>query len=142
MQVGLPCAGNTQLCTVQNVRGGSPGFVVTLSLANAETPIARLKSDQPAATAQSVTKPIQPGVYYTQAIAGGTSTASRSIRISGGTTSVTVTGPAGVLTMTTYRSAARHDLRPGDHRAGHADGRSRAAARAQLPCSARRSMGA
>ena len=29
-QVGLPCAGNTQLCSVQNVRAGSPGFIVTL----------------------------------------------------------------------------------------------------------------
>jgi uncharacterized repeat protein (TIGR01451 family) len=101
VQVGIPCAGNTHLCSVQNVRGGSPGFVVTLSLANAETPIARLKSDEPAAMAQSVTKPIKPGIYYTQAIVSGTVYGLAFDPLSGGTTSVTVTGPAGALTMTT-----------------------------------------
>jgi hypothetical protein len=101
LQVGTPCAGNAQICTLQNVRGGSPGFVVTLTLDAAETPIAQLKSDQPAATGQSVTKPIQPGFYYSQAIAGGTFYGLAFDPISGGPTTVTATGPAGVLTMST-----------------------------------------
>ena len=73
VQVGLPCEGNTQLCTVQNLRPGGPLFVVSLALAPAQTPIAQLRSDQPVATGQTVTKPIQPGIYYTQAIVGGSS---------------------------------------------------------------------
>ena len=101
VQVGLPCAGNTQLCTVQNVRPGAPLFVVTLALAPAQTPIAQLRSDQPVATGQTVTKPIQPGIYYTQAIVGGTSYGLTFDPLAGGQTSVTATGPAGVLTMTT-----------------------------------------
>ena len=101
VQVGLPCAGNTQLCTVQNIRPGAPLFVVSLALAPAQTPIAQLRSDQPVATGQTVTKPIQPGIYYTQAIVGGSSYGLTFDPLAGGQTSVTATGPAGVLTMTT-----------------------------------------
>ena len=71
VQVGLPCAGNTHLCTVQNVRSGGSRLSSSRWPGTGETPIARLRSDQPAATGQSVTKPIQPGIYYTQAIVGG-----------------------------------------------------------------------
>ena len=60
VQVGLPCAGNTALCTVQNVRPGGPAFVVTLTNSNAT--VARLRSDQPVAVGQTVSKPIQPGI--------------------------------------------------------------------------------
>jgi uncharacterized repeat protein (TIGR01451 family) len=101
VQVGLPCAGNTHLCTVQNVRSGGPAFVVSLALAPAQTPIAQLRSDQPVATGQTVTKPIQPGIYYTQAIVGVSSYGLTFDPLAGGQTSVTATGPAGVLTMTT-----------------------------------------
>ncbi len=101
VQVGLPCEGNTQLCTVQNLRPGGPLFVVSLALAPAQTPIAQLRSDQPVATGQTVTKPIQPGIYYTQAIVGGSSYGLTFDPLAGGQTSVTATGPAGVLTMTT-----------------------------------------
>ncbi len=101
VQVGLPCEGNTQLCTVQNLRPGGPLFVVSLALAPAQTPIAQLRSDQPVATGQTVTKPIQPGIYHTQAIVGGSSYGLTFDPLAGGQTSVTATGPAGVLTMTT-----------------------------------------
>jgi hypothetical protein len=99
VQVGTPCAGNLNLCTVQNVRAGGPPFVVTLALAPAQTPIAELRSDEPVATGQTVTKPIVPGLYYTQAVGGATVYGLTFDPISTGTTSVTVTGPAGVLTM-------------------------------------------
>jgi hypothetical protein len=62
-----------------------------------EVPIARLKSDQPVATAQSVTKPIQPGIYYTQAILAGTSYGLAFDPLAAGTTTVTATGPLGVI---------------------------------------------
>jgi uncharacterized repeat protein (TIGR01451 family) len=97
-QVGLPCAGGATLCSVQNVRPGGPVFVVTLT--NSDGRVARLRSDQPVATGQSVTKPIQPGVYYTQAAASGTSYGLAFEPIATGTTTVVVTGPAGVATMT------------------------------------------
>ena len=99
VQVGLPCAGNTQLCTVQNVRPGGPPFIVTLTSTDGN--VARLSSDQPAAIGQIVTKPIQPGIYHTQSIVAGTSYGLALDPIGNGTTSVSATGPAGVLTMTT-----------------------------------------
>jgi hypothetical protein len=100
VQVGLPCSGGTfVLCQVQNVRAGGPPFLATISLAPAPTAIAQLKSDQPPAVGQSVTKPIQPGFYYTQAV-GGTSVYGLAFDpISTGSTTATVTGPTGVVTM-------------------------------------------
>ncbi len=100
VQVGLPNATNTQLSSVQNIRAGSPGFVVTLTNSNGSA--ARLKSDEPAATGQTVTKPIEPGAYYTQWVSpGGISPYGLAFDPIGiGTTSVAVTGPAGVTTMT------------------------------------------
>ena len=71
VQVGLPNAQHTALSTVQNVRAGGPGFVFTL--ANSNAAVAQLKSDQPAATGQSVTKPILANFYYPQAVPGGIS---------------------------------------------------------------------
>ena len=66
VQVGIthPTYNNSQLWQVQNVRAGSPGFVVTLTVDNPAR--AQLRSDEPQATGQTVTKPIQPGIYYTQ----------------------------------------------------------------------------
>ncbi len=101
VQVGVPCAGNAQLCEVQIVRPGGLALMVSLALAPAPTPIAQLRSDQPLATGQTVIKPIQPGIYYTQAIAGSTAYGLTFEPLAGGQTSVTATGPAGVLTMTT-----------------------------------------
>ncbi len=89
-----PNAGNTSLNQVQHVRAGGPPFVVTLSNSNAA--VAQLRSDQPAATGQVVTKPIQPNIYYTNAVATGTSYGLAFDPLGGGTTTVTVTGPAGV----------------------------------------------
>jgi hypothetical protein len=98
VQVGIPNINNTGLSTVQSVRAGHPGFVVTLSNSNATA--AQLRSDQPAATGQTVTKPIQSGIYYTQAVVGGTSYGLAFDPLAPGTTTVTVTGPAGVGTTT------------------------------------------
>ena len=98
VQVGLPNVNNTALSTVQNVRAGHPGFIVTLSNSNASA--AQLRSDQPAATGQTVTKPIQSGFYYPQAVVGGTSYGLAFDPLTAGTTTVTVTGPAGVGTTT------------------------------------------
>jgi uncharacterized repeat protein (TIGR01451 family) len=97
VQVGLPCPGNTHLCVVQNVRAGGPGILATLT--NSNSVVARLRSDEPAAVGQVVTKPIQPGIYFTQAIAGGTSWGLAFDQLSNGATTVTVAGPAGVITM-------------------------------------------
>jgi hypothetical protein len=101
VQVGVPCPDLTTLCAVQNVRSGAAPLVATLSLASTQTPIAELRSDQPVAAGQTVTKPIQPGIYYTQAIAPGTFYGLTFDPISTGSTTVTVTGPAGVITMST-----------------------------------------
>jgi hypothetical protein len=95
VQVGLPCAGNAQLCTVQNVRGGSPGFVVTLS--NSTAAAAQLGSDQPVAIGQTVTKPILPGFYYTQAVPFGTQYGLVFDPLAPGTTTVTATGLFNVI---------------------------------------------
>jgi hypothetical protein len=99
VQVGIPNASNASLSTLQNVRAGSPGFVVTISNGNAA--VAQLSSDEPAATGQTVTKPIQPGSYYTQALAVGTSYGLAFDPLAAGSTTVTVSGPPGVLTMMT-----------------------------------------
>jgi hypothetical protein len=97
--VGLPCPGNTSICQYQNVRTGGPAFVVTLT--NSDARVGRLRSDEPALTGQAVTKPIQPGFYYTQAVAAGTFYGLAFDPLGNGTTAVSVAGPAGVLTMTT-----------------------------------------
>ena len=88
----------TALSSVQNVRAGGPAVIVTLTNSNAT--VAQLSSDEPAATGQTVTKPIQPGIYHTQAIAAGTSYGLAFDPLAGGTTTVTVTSPA-ATTMTT-----------------------------------------
>ena len=101
VQLGIPNANNTNLGSVQNRRAGGPPFVVTLSLAPAPTPIAQLRSDEPVATGQSITKPIQSGIYHTQALLAGSSYGLTFDPQAAGSTTVTVTGPPGVTTMTT-----------------------------------------
>ena len=101
--VGIPCTGNTHVCSYQGVRAGASPFVVTLALTPAQTPVAQLKSDQPVTTAQTVTKPIQPAVASTQAVAGGTIYGLAFDPLAQGTTTVTVSAPA-ALTMSTTGS--------------------------------------
>ena len=88
--VGIPCPGNTHLCTGQTVRGGAPPFIVALTLAPAQTPIAQLRSDQPVSTGQSVTKPISPASITPWHSLVTRSMASRSIP----SRAATVTAPA------------------------------------------------
>jgi hypothetical protein len=97
VQVGVPSGGGTGVFP-QNVRAGGPAFVV--SITNSHGSAAELRSDEPAATGQTVTKPIQPGIYYTQAIAPGTSYGLTFDPRAAGTTQVSVTGPPGVGTTT------------------------------------------
>ena len=97
MQVGIPNELHTALASVQNLRAGGPAFIVALSLTPAADPIALLRSDQPATTGLSVTKPIQPGIYHTQAIVAGTSYGLAFDPLAAGTTTVTATGPPGVI---------------------------------------------
>ena len=78
VQVGLPCAGNTQLCQVQSVRAGGPAFIVSLS--NSVETVARLRSDEPAAVGQSVTKPIRPASTSRRPLSPARRADSRSIR--------------------------------------------------------------
>ncbi len=98
VQVGLPCSGNATLCSIQSLRPGAPAMVVTLT--NSNGAVARLRSDEPAASGQVVTKPIQPGIYYSQASATGTSYGLAFEPLGNGSTTVTASGPGGVLTMT------------------------------------------
>jgi hypothetical protein len=98
VQVGIPNFDGTALSQIQLVRPGSP-LVVTLTNNNAN--VGQLRSDQPVATGQSVTKPIQPGIYFTNAVAAGTAWGLAFQPLANGTTTVTVTGPPGVATMTT-----------------------------------------
>ena len=90
LQVGVPNGTNTALANVQNVRAGGPGFILTLTNSNAAA--AQLRSDQPVATGQVVTKPIQPNVYFTQAAAAGTTYGLAFDPIAAGSTTVTATG--------------------------------------------------
>ena len=100
VQVGIPNANNTAIGTVQNLRAGGPAFVFTLS--NDAPLVAQLKSDEPPVTGQTVTKPILPGIYYPQSVTGGISPYGLAFDpIGNGTTHVTVTGPPGVVRMTT-----------------------------------------
>ena len=97
VQTGIPNAGGTALSSVKNVRAGGPAFIVTLTNSNAT--VAQLSSDEPATTGATVTKPIQQGIYYTQAIVAGTTYGLTFNPVAAGSTTVTVTGPTGVLTM-------------------------------------------
>ena len=102
-QVGIthPSFNNAQLWQAQNVRPGGPVFEVTLT--NSNVNVARLRSDEPAATGgqtgQVVKKTINPGTYHTQAITTGTTYGFAFEPLSNGSTTVTVTAP-GALTMT------------------------------------------
>jgi hypothetical protein len=80
----------------QNVRGGSPGFVV--SLQNSTAAAAQLGSDEPPTVGQTVTKPIKPGFYYTEHVTGGTPYGLSFDPIAPGTTTVVVTGPFNSIT--------------------------------------------
>jgi hypothetical protein len=96
LQVGIPNPDGTALSQVQVVRPGS-GLVFTLSNTNAT--VGRLRSDEPVATGQVVTKPINPGTYFTSAAAEGTSWGLAFEPLANGSTTVSVSGPPGVLTM-------------------------------------------
>ena len=57
---------------------------------------AQLRSDEPQATGQTVTKPIQPGTYFTQRlIQSGTTYGLAFDPLAAGTVVVTATGPPG-----------------------------------------------
>jgi hypothetical protein len=102
VQVGIthPSYNNAQLWQVQNVRAGSPGLVVTLTVDNPAR--AQLKSDEPQATGQTVTKPIRPGTYITQrVIQSGTTYGLAFDPLAPGTVVVTVTGPPGMQPLDT-----------------------------------------
>ena len=94
--VGIPNAGNTALAQIQFVRPGAP-LVITLT--NSDDAVGVLRSDEPVATGQTVTKPIQPGIYFSTAVQAGTSWGLGFEALANGFTNVTATGPAGVLTM-------------------------------------------
>ena len=96
VQVGIPNADGTALSQVQVVRPGS-GMVFTLS--NTNGTVGRLRSDEPAATGQVVTKPINPGAYFTFPVAEGTSWGLAFEPLANGSTTVSVSGPPGVQTM-------------------------------------------
>ena len=96
VQVGIPNAGNTALAQIQFVRPGAP-LVITLT--NSDDAVGVLRSDEPVATGQTVTKPIQPGIYFSTAVQAGTSWGLGFEALANGFTNVTATGPAGVLTM-------------------------------------------
>jgi hypothetical protein len=97
VQVGIPYPGDSFLWYGQSVRAGSPGFVVTLT--NTDGDVAQLTSDEPAAAGQIVSKPIEPGYYYTQAAVAGTSYGLLFDPLGAGTTTVAVSAP-GAITMT------------------------------------------
>jgi flagellar basal body-associated protein FliL len=102
VQVGIthPSYNNSQLWQVQNVRAGSPGFVVTMTVDNPA--MAQLRSDEPPATGQTVTKPIRPGIYYTQrVIQSGTTYGLAFDPLAQGTVVVTATGPPGTQPLDT-----------------------------------------
>ena len=96
VQVEIPNAGNTALAQIQFVRPGAP-LVITLT--NSDDAVGVLRSDEPVATGQTVTKPIQPGIYFSTAVQAGTSWGLGFEALANGFTNVTATGPAGVLTM-------------------------------------------
>jgi hypothetical protein len=81
---------------VQNVRAGSPGFVITLQ--NSTPAVAQLGSDEPPTVGQTVTKPILPGIYYTQAVPFGTPYGLSFDPMTPGTTTVIATGPFNTMT--------------------------------------------
>ena len=95
VQVGVRNQTGTSVA-IQNVRPGGPAFVVTLTNSNAA--VAELRSDEPAATGQSITKPIQSGTYFTLAVVPGTTYGLAFVPLAAGTTQVSVTGPPGAGT--------------------------------------------
>jgi hypothetical protein len=104
VQVGIthPSYNNAQLWQVQNVRAGSPGFVVTLTVDDPSR--AQMRSDEPQATGQTVTKPIRPGFYYTQRlIQSGTTYGLAFDPLAQGTVVVTASGPPGTQSLDTSR---------------------------------------
>jgi uncharacterized repeat protein (TIGR01451 family) len=99
VRVGIANAGQTGLTTAQNVRFGGPAFVVTINNSNAA--VAELRSDEPVASGQVVTKPIHPNEQNTSAVTGGTSFGLSFKPLGSGSTTVAATGPAGVISVTT-----------------------------------------
>jgi hypothetical protein len=94
VQAGIPHPFAPEFLVPQAVRGGSPGFVVTLSASNA---LARLRSDEPVAVGQTVTKPIAPGTFFTLSVPPGTTTGLGFEALAPGTVVISATGPAGVI---------------------------------------------
>jgi hypothetical protein len=94
VQAGLPHPFVPGLITTQSVRGGSPGFVVTLS---ADNGLARLRSDEPATVGQSVTKPILAGNYHTVHVPPSTGFGLGFEPLAAGTVVISAVGPAGVI---------------------------------------------
>ena len=80
---------------------GPAGSPLVVTLTNSDSVVGQLGSDEPALTAQTVTKPIQPGIYFSVANGVGTAWGLAFEPLAGGNTTVTATGPPGVLTMTT-----------------------------------------
>ena len=103
VQVGIthPSFNNTQLWQAQSVRPGGPGFEVTL--ANSNSNVAQLRSDEPVSTGgqtgQVVRKTIPAGTYFTHAITTGTTYGFAFEPLGTGSTTVTVSA-TGALTMT------------------------------------------
>jgi hypothetical protein len=96
--VGVPNFDNSGVSIYQPVRAGHP-LVITIE--NSNPLVGELRSDEPPATGQVVTKPILPGGYYSVPRSGDTSTSwGLAFRpLAEGTSAVTVSGPPGVLTM-------------------------------------------
>jgi hypothetical protein len=95
LQVGLPCANQTQVCTVQHVRAGSGGMPVTVTTSDAS--VAQLVT--PAGAGQERTVTIAENIYYST----GTAPFIYGIQldpIAAGTTTITATAND-VTTMTT-----------------------------------------
>ncbi len=97
--VGLPCPGeHARVRRAGWHPRGLARFVATIT--NSNSAVGQLRSDQPFVTGQSVTKPIQSGQSTTQAILGGSSYGLVFDPTGVGLTTVTASGPAGVLTLT------------------------------------------
>jgi hypothetical protein len=96
VEVGVPNLDRSALSLVQAVRAGGPAFIVTVSTGTAG--VAELRSDDSPTGGQTVTKQIQPGAYYSQAVVGGTSYGLALDPTTAGATIVSVTGPPGVGT--------------------------------------------
>jgi hypothetical protein len=64
---------------------------------HANSAIATLRSDEPPATGQTVTKPVNAGNYITVPVGGDTSYGLGFLPVSAGTVFVSVTGPPGLV---------------------------------------------